>query len=146
MIDDGYAVIAGEDGFTVFGAYGGPDGVWLPPNTVLIFGEYVMIDGAGDIIDVLEYRSRIPAFQTPLPGAANPTLSVSIRCDIRSALFGEGNTHGLGTSTILPDGSTDLETRYIMRFPSRIADSDLDGAKCDNVKALSAAQYDRYAD
>lgn len=146
MIDDGYAVVAGETGFTVFGEYGGGAGVWLPPNSVLIFGEYRMIDGDGDLIDTLEYRSEIPAFQPPVPGASDPTLSVLIRCEIRSALFGNGNTHGLGTAITFEDGSTSLETRYIMRFPKRIAAADPENPHCDRAKALPPAQYSRYAD
>jgi hypothetical protein len=132
--DDGYFVFVGEEGFTVHGIYGGESGVELPPGTIFLAGEYRMFDGRDRLIDTLRYFSRIPSFSVPEPGAANPTNLITIACDIESDVFGEGQVRALGSMEALADGSSDLDFRYVMHFPSRLSDVELARPRCDNFR------------
>lgn len=132
--DDGYFVFVGETGFTVHGIYGGEAGVELPPGTIFLAGEYRMFDGKDRLIDTLRYFSRIPSFSVPDPGAVYPTNLITIACDIESDVFGEGQVRALGSMTALPDGSSDLDFRYVMHFPTRLADVELTRPRCDTLR------------
>lgn len=95
-----------------------------------------MFDAEDNLMDTLRYFSTTPAFSLIDPGAALPTTQFTISCDIESDIFGSGLVRALGSMTVLPDGSSDLDFRYTMRFPARISDADQSGAHCKNVKAL----------
>lgn len=133
--DDGYFVFVGEEGFRVHGEYGGEDGVELPPGTIFLAGEYRMFDRQDRLIDTLRYFSRIPSFSLFEPGAAVPTQQITISCDIESDLFGNGQVRALGSLATLPDGSSDLDFRYVMHFPNRLKDVERRGLVCENVGA-----------
>ena len=133
--DDGYFVFVGDEGFTVHGEYGGKEGVELPPGTIFLAGEYRMFDKRDRLIDTLRYFSRIPSFSLMEPGAAVPTQQITISCDIESDLFGQGQVRALGSLATLADGSSDLDFRYVMHFPNRLADVGRKGRFCDNVRA-----------
>lgn len=133
--DDGYFVFVGPEGFTVHGEYGGEAGVELPPGTIFLAGEYRMFDKRDRLIDTIRYFSRIPSFSLFEPGAAVPTQQITISCDVESDLFGHGQVRALGSMAALPDGSTDLDFRYVMHFPERLAEVGRRGRFCENVRA-----------
>ena len=131
--DDGYFVFVGESGFTVNGIYGGTEGVELPPGTIVLAGEYRMFDERNRLLDTIRYFSRIPSFSLFDPGAINPTQQITISCDVESDVFGKGQVRALGALEALPDGSSDLDFRYVMHFPTRLADVELSRPRCDNI-------------
>ena len=96
-----------------------------------------MFDQRDRLLDTIEYFSETPAFPVIDPGAALPTQQVTISCRVNSDLFGEGDTKALGTLVTLPDGSTDLDFRYTMQFPSRLNEVDLDNPKCRRLPRLT---------
>lgn len=136
--DDGYFVFILTD-FTAHGEFGGAAGLPLRAGDILVFGDYRMFDHKDRLLDTLHYRSLTPATVNPFAGAAAASDGanfVNITCSIESDIFGEGLVRGLGEMRPLPDGSMDLDFRYVMRFPSRLADSELEDAKCKMVRPL----------
>ncbi|MEM7220824.1 MAG: hypothetical protein AAF515_20850 [Pseudomonadota bacterium] len=133
--DDGYFVFVGAEGFTVHGEYGGEDGVELPPGTIFLAGEYRMFDGKDRLVDTLRYFSRIPSLSVFDPGAPVPTQLITISCDIESDLFGTGQVRGIGSLAVQPDGSSDLDFRYVMHFPTRLGDAEQAGKRCNTLRA-----------
>ena len=134
--DDGYFVFVGDEGFEVHGTYGGADGTTLPPGTIFLLGEYRMYDHQDKLMDTLRYFSSTPAFSLIDPGAELPTTQFTISCNVESDIFGSGLVRALGSMTTLPDGSSDLDFRYTLRFPERIGDADQRGAYCKPARAL----------
>ncbi len=136
--DDGFFVFILAD-FTAHGEFGGAAGQTLRAGDILVFGDYRMFDHKDRLLDTIHYRALTPATVNPFAGAASASDGanfVSITCDLQSDIFGEGLVRGLGEMRPLPDGSMDLDFRYVMRFPSRLEDSELDNAKCKMLRPL----------
>lgn len=136
--DDGYFVFILSD-FVAHGEFGGAAGRTLRAGDIVVFGDYRMFDHKDRLLDTIHYRALTPATVNPFAGAASASDGanfVSITCAVESDIFGEGVTRGLGEMRPLPDGSMDLDFRYVMRFPSRLEDSELDDAKCKMLRPL----------
>ena len=138
LFDDGFFVTLDTD-FLVRGAYGGDDGILLPAGTQIVFGEYRMFDASGELLETFKYKSNIPVAAVPVGGsfeASGGAIFVTIACDIESALFGEGNVRALGEIRPLGEGVTDLDFRYVMHFPGRLAESTVDHPKVSQLPPL----------
>lgn len=138
FLDDGYFVFILED-FVAHGTYGGDDGLRIRAGDLLVAGEYRMFDHKDRLLDTIEYVAQTPATVNPFNGdeeASEGATFVNITCNTHSDIFGDGLVRGLGEIRPLADGSLDLDFRYVMRFPSRVADSDVYGARCKKVKPL----------
>ncbi len=136
--DDGFFVTLETD-FILHGEFGGATGVVLPAGTQLVFGEYQMFDHLDRLLETFRYQSDIPVAGIPVTG--NPITSggglfLTIAWNIESDLFGSGDVRSLAEITFLPDGRTDLDFRYVMRFPARLKDSDVDNPKCKRVRPV----------
>lgn len=144
MFDDGYFVTLDSD-YVVRGTYGGEDGIVLPAGTQFVFGEYRMFDHRGRLLDTLRYKSSIPVTAGPVGGSfefSNGAVFINIACDIESDIFGEGNVRSLAELTPLPDGRTDLDFRYVMKFPARLSDApDVENPKCRTIRPLRRATH-----
>ncbi len=124
LFDDGYFVTLDSD-YLVKGTFGGEAGITLPAGTQFVFGEYRMFDGRGRLLETFKYRSNIPVTAGPVGGSfdySNGAVFINIACDIESDLFGHGNVRALAELTPLADGRTDLDFRYVMKFPARLSD------------------------
>lgn len=133
LVDDGYFVFVGEEGFEVFGSYGGADGIELPPGAVFLLGDYRMFDHRGRLIDTLRYFSEIPALRVIEPKTGEVQFTIS--CAVESEIFGAGLVRALGTMTTLDGGGTDMDFRYTMRFSARIGDADVRRPQCKPIRA-----------
>lgn len=136
--DDGYFVFILAD-FTAHGEFGGAAGLTLRAGDILVFGDYRMFDHKDRLLDTIHYRALTPATVNPFAGAASSSDGanfVNITCDLQSDIFGEGLVRGLGEMRPLPDGSMDLDFRYVMRFPARLSDSELEDAQCKMLRPL----------
>ena len=125
LFDDGFFVTLDTD-YVVRGTFGGEKGIVLPAGTQFVFGEYRMFDDRGRLLETFEYRSNIPVTAGPVGGSfdfSKGAVFINIACDIESELFGNGNVRALAELTPLPDGRTDLDFRYVMKFPARLADN-----------------------
>lgn len=139
FFDDGFFVTLETD-FKLRGEFGGPTGVILAAGTQLVFGDYRMFDGNGELLETFRYRSNIPVVGIPVTGnpeTSDGALFLTIACDIESDLFGSGNVRSLAEIKFLPDGKTDLDFRYVMRFPARLSETDLDKSHCKSIKPLN---------
>ncbi len=136
--DDGYFVFIFTD-FVAHGEFGGEEGQTLRAGDLLVFGDYRMFDHKDRLLDTIHYRAMTPATVNPFAGtpeASEGANFVAITCELESDIFGEGLVRGLGEMRPLADGSMDLDFRYVMRFPSRLADSELENAKCKKLRPL----------
>ncbi len=139
FFDDGFFVTLDTD-FQLKGKFGGSSGVVLTAGTQLVFGEYRMFDGDGELLETFRYRSDIPVAGIPVTGnpeTSGGALFLTIACDIESDLFGNGDVRSLAEIKFQPDGKTDLDFRYVMRFPARLSESDLDKPHCKSIKPLN---------
>jgi hypothetical protein len=124
FFDDGFFVTLDTD-YVVTGTFGGANGIVLPAGTQFVFGEYRMFDDSGQLLETFRYRSNIPVTAGPVGGSfefSNGAVFINIACDIESKTFGHGNVRALAEVTPLADGRTDLDFRYVMKFPARLAD------------------------
>ncbi len=139
FFDDGFFVTLDTD-YVVKGTYGGPGGIVLPAGTQFVFGEYRMFDDRGRLLETFRYRSNIPVTAGPVGGSfdfSGGAVFINIACDIESDLFGHGDVRALGELTPLPDGRTDLDFRYVMKFPQRLADNpDIRRPNCRRLRPV----------
>ncbi|MEO0574525.1 MAG: hypothetical protein AAF004_03615 [Pseudomonadota bacterium] len=135
FFDDGFFVTLDTD-FRLHGTFGGDAGIVLPAGTQLVAGEYRMFDGDGELLETFRYKSNIPVAALPVGGSfefSQGGVFITIACDIESDTFGSGDVRSLAQITPLPDGRTDLDFRYVMRFPARLSPGSKDAARCDTL-------------
>jgi hypothetical protein len=138
FLDDGYFVFALTD-LMVHGTYGGVDGARVRAGDILVQGEYRMFDGRRRLMDTITYFADTPATVNPFNGdvdASDGAQFVSITCRVESPLLGTGLTRGIGEMRPLPDGTMDLDFRYVMHFPARLEDGTVVRPRCDGARAL----------
>lgn len=136
--DDGFFVFILSD-FVAHGEFGGEEGRLVRAGDILVFGEYRMFDHKDRLLDTIHYRALTPSTVNPFAGAAESSDGanfVTITCALQSDIFGEGLVRGLGEMRPLEDGSMDLDFRYVMRFPARLSESELENPKCKRLRPL----------
>jgi hypothetical protein len=89
-VDGGGWIFAVTDpnGVWLHGHYGGEEGLWVPPGTAGVFGEYVVHLTAGE-----SGRAKdqfIMRFQSQRPIIARADGVVSFQCALRHPVWGEG--------------------------------------------------------
>lgn len=138
FFDDGYFVFILSD-YDAHGTYGGATGRRLRAGDLLVQGEYRMFNDRGRLLDVITYFADTPATVNPFAGdeaASEGATFVNITCRVESPSFGVGLTRGIGEQRPLPDGRLDLDFRYVMRFPSRLADASVANPRCDRLRPV----------
>ncbi|MEL6870245.1 MAG: hypothetical protein AAFO81_10635 [Pseudomonadota bacterium] len=148
LFDDGFFVTLDTD-FRVHGTFGGDAGIVLPAGTQLVAGEYRMFDDKGRLLETFRYKSNIPVAALPVGGSfefSGGSVFITIACDIESDLFGAGDVRSLAQITPLPDGRTDLDFRYVMRFPARLDETPDGKQRCDTLPPLKKSQRHLLAD
>lgn len=121
---DGFLVDGGGWMFTVnnpngvrlHGEYGGTAGLWVPPGTSGVFGEYVIhmtTGNSGHVNDQIVMR-----FQSQRPIIARADGVVSFQCALRHPVWGEGVAEGVAVPPkMLPDGRIQVAVRNVVTFP-----------------------------
>lgn len=138
FLDDGYFVFALTD-LTATGTYGGSAGARIRAGDILVQGEYRMFDGRRRLMDTITYFADTPATVNPFNGdldASDGAQFVNITCRVESPLLGTGLTRGIGEMRPLANGMMDLDFRYVMHFPARLADGTVRRPRCGNIGAL----------
>ncbi len=138
FFDDGYFVFLLSD-YEAHGTYGGADGLRIRAGDVVVQGEYRMFDDRGRLLDTIAYFADTPATVNPFAGdeeASAGATFISITCRVESEIFGTGLTRGIGEQRPLPGGGEDVDFRYVMRFPSRVSDSNVARSRCDRLRPL----------
>ncbi len=137
--DDGFFVFVISD-FVTHGTYGGDDGLRVRAGDLIVAGEYRMFDHKDRLLDTVVYKASTPATVNPFNGAeeaSDGATFVSITCDVESEVFGPaGTTRGIGEIRPLPDGSTLMDFRYVMHFPTHLDDSDVYSPNCKKLRPL----------
>ena len=111
--DGGWAAMVGPGGATLYGAWGGVAGTWVPEGTSMPFGEYSIdveaLDGShGDPI-VLRYQGFTPV--APMVGS-----TPMFNCELNSAEFGRGQALGVFDVRVRGDGTVHMLVRNVLTF------------------------------
>lgn len=118
LVDGGGWMFAVTDpnGVRLHGRYGGADGIWVPPGTAGVFGEYVVHLTAGD--SNIAREPIVMRFQSQRPIIARTDGVVSFQCALRHPVWGEGVAEGVSVPPkVLSDGRIQVAVRNVVTFP-----------------------------
>jgi hypothetical protein len=118
LVDGGGWMFAVTDpnGMTLHGRYGGADGMWVPPGTAGVFGEYVVHLEAGDSEN--PKQPIVMRFQSQRPIIGRPDGVISFQCALRHPVWGEGVAEGVAVPPkVLQDGRIQVAVRNVVTFP-----------------------------
>lgn len=108
--------VTNPDGVRLHGRYGGSEGIWVPPGTANVFGEYVVHTAAGESEHATE--PIVMRFQSERPIIARSDGVVSFQCALRHPVWGEGVAEGVSVPPkVLPDGRIQVAVRNVVTFP-----------------------------
>lgn len=118
LVDGGGWMFAVTDpnGVWLHGRYGGPEGLWVPPGTAGVFGEYVVHLSAGE--SGVAREPIVMRFESQRPIIARSDGVVSFQCALRHPVWGEGVAEGVSVPPkVLPDGRIQVAVRNVVTFP-----------------------------
>jgi hypothetical protein len=108
--------VTNPDGVRLHGRYGGSEGIWVPPDTAGVFGEYVVHLSSGESPSVGD--QIVMRFQSQRPIIARSDGVVSFQCELRHPVWGEGVAEGVSVPPkLLPDGRIQVAVRNVVTFP-----------------------------
>lgn len=108
--------VSDPNGVWLHGQYGGTAGLWVPPGTSGVFGEYVIHVTAGKSGHAKD--PIVMRFQSQRPIIARSDGVVSFQCALRHPVWGEGVAEGVSVPPkMLPDGRIQVAVRNVVTFP-----------------------------
>ncbi|MGE3885493.1 MAG: hypothetical protein AB7H81_03605 [Vicinamibacterales bacterium] len=109
-------MVTNPAGVMLHGQYGGAAGLWVPPGTAGVFGEYVVHRTAGESGQPRE--PIVMRFQSERPIISRADGVVSFQCALRHPVWGEGVAEGVAVPPkVLPDGRIQVAVRNVVTFP-----------------------------
>jgi len=108
--------VTSPTGVMLHGEYGGAAGIWVPPNTAGVFGEYVIHVTAGESGNAKD--PIVMRFQSQRPIIGRTDGVVSFQCALRHPVWGEGVAEGVAVPPkVLSDGRIQVAVRNVVTFP-----------------------------
>jgi hypothetical protein len=108
--------VTNPNGVRLHGRYGGTEGIWVPPGTSGVFGEYVIHVTSGESENPRE--PIVIRFESQRPIMTRADGVTSFQCALRHPVWGEGVAEGVSVPPrFLPDGRIQVAVRNVVTFP-----------------------------
>lgn len=144
--DDGFAVILLEP-VTLYGVYGGMDGVTIVGGSYLLYGQYRFFATCDDGTEYqfersITYKAICP--MTPVDysgtGHVDPTLAtMPFQCEVEHPVWGTGTSTGVSIYMAMPGMMPSMSPMRmnkvvtVMQFPGTLMDLSPDATYCEDI-------------